>query len=321
MSSICPDPQDAAGRTRIIAHRGACGYLPEHTAVAKVLAYGLGADFIEQDLIATSDQQLVVLHDIYLDDVSDVATRFAARRRADGHFYVVDFTLAEINEITLVERRTPGSDSPRFPARFPYELGAFKVSRFEDEIRLVSGLNVSTGRHVGLYPEIKDPVWHREAGIDLTKLVHDALEANRHIMSGPVFLQSFDAPTINRLKDEFATPFQLVQLLNRQDAARLASDRAALDHLTEYVAGVGLPYETLIEPDLIDGKPQATALARRLTETGLLVHPYTMRRDVAPPGQAGYRDVLRFLIHELRVDALFCDFPDDALAVRDCSVV
>ena len=53
----------------VIAHRGASGYLPEHTLAGKALAYGLGADFLEQDVVATRDHKLVVLHDLYLDDV------------------------------------------------------------------------------------------------------------------------------------------------------------------------------------------------------------------------------------------------------------
>ena len=48
----------------VIAHRGASGYLPEHTLEAKALAYGMGADYLEQDVIASRDNELIVLHDI-----------------------------------------------------------------------------------------------------------------------------------------------------------------------------------------------------------------------------------------------------------------
>lgn len=60
----------------VIAHRGASGYLPEHTLPAKAMAYAQGADYLEQDLVMTKDDQLVVLHDHYLDRVTDVAERF-----------------------------------------------------------------------------------------------------------------------------------------------------------------------------------------------------------------------------------------------------
>lgn len=78
--------------TLVIAHRGASGYLPEHTLAAKAMAYGQGADYIEQDLVMTSDNELVVLHDIYLDAVTNVRDVFPDRIRDDGRYYVIDFT-------------------------------------------------------------------------------------------------------------------------------------------------------------------------------------------------------------------------------------
>ena len=42
----------------VIAHRGASGYLPEHTLEAKAYAHALGAHYIEQDVVATRDPLL-----------------------------------------------------------------------------------------------------------------------------------------------------------------------------------------------------------------------------------------------------------------------
>ena len=50
----------------VIAHRGASGYLPEHTLAAKAMAHAMGADFIEQDVVLSKDGVPVVLHDVYL---------------------------------------------------------------------------------------------------------------------------------------------------------------------------------------------------------------------------------------------------------------
>ena len=74
----------AASDKVVIAHRGASGYLPEHTLPAKALAYAQGADYLEQDLVMTKDNELVVLHDHYLDRVTDVADRYPDRARKDG---------------------------------------------------------------------------------------------------------------------------------------------------------------------------------------------------------------------------------------------
>ena len=66
----------AMEKTINIAHRGACAYLPEHTLPAKALAYNMDADYLEQDVVLTSDNIPLVIHDIHLDTVTDVASVF-----------------------------------------------------------------------------------------------------------------------------------------------------------------------------------------------------------------------------------------------------
>ncbi|HEX7236991.1 MAG TPA: glycerophosphodiester phosphodiesterase family protein, partial [Gammaproteobacteria bacterium] len=149
----------------VIAHRGASGYLPEHTLAAKALAHGLGADYLEQDVVATRDSQLVVLHDLYLDDVTDVAQKFSGRHRQDGRHYVIDFDLAELETLTVFERRAPGTANAKYPARFPADTALFRIATLPQELELIRGLNRSTGRTAGIYSEIKDPEWHRRHGV------------------------------------------------------------------------------------------------------------------------------------------------------------
>jgi glycerophosphoryl diester phosphodiesterase len=50
----------------VIAHRGASGYMPEHTLAGYELAVKLGADYIEPDLQLTKDGVLVAMHDTTL---------------------------------------------------------------------------------------------------------------------------------------------------------------------------------------------------------------------------------------------------------------
>ena len=317
MSSTCPEPGNGGRRTLIVAHRGASGYLPEHTAAAKVLGYGLGADLLEQDVVATRDEELVVLHDVHLDDVSDVAQRFPGRQRADGRFHVADFSRAELAAICLEERRRPGESGLLYPGRYPFRSSEFRVLGFEEEIRLIAGMNRSTGRRVGIYPEIKQPDWHAACGIDLTRLVHEALARCREHLTGPVFVQSFDPRSLRRMRDELGADWPLVQLLDRGGAEALAGNRAVLKEIAAYAAAIGLPYTALLE--ITDGGISPSRLAQTLRDHDIRVHPYTLRRDVAVPG-ASYGDTLRFLINVLEVDALFCDFPDDAVMIRDGSV-
>ncbi|EHC77290.1 Glycerophosphoryl diester phosphodiesterase [Salmonella enterica subsp. enterica serovar Montevideo str. S5-403] len=51
----------SGGTTAICYNIGASGYLPEHTLPAKAMAYAQGADYLEQDLVMTKDDHLVVL--------------------------------------------------------------------------------------------------------------------------------------------------------------------------------------------------------------------------------------------------------------------
>ena len=72
----------------------------------------MGADYLEQDIVATRDGELVVLHDETLDEVSDVADRFSGRARDDGRHYCIDFDLAEIRTLNFRERVDPASRLP-----------------------------------------------------------------------------------------------------------------------------------------------------------------------------------------------------------------
>ena len=88
----------------VIAHRGASGYIPEHTMESKSMAYAMGADYIEQDIVLTKDNVPIVIHDIFLDEVTNVSEIFPKRSREDGRFYLIDFSLEEIMKLSVNER-------------------------------------------------------------------------------------------------------------------------------------------------------------------------------------------------------------------------
>ncbi len=103
----------------VIAHRGASAYLPEHTIEAKAMAHAMNVDFIEQDLVLSKDDVPIVIHDIYLDDVTDVAIKFPKRKREDNRFYVIDFTFDELKTLQVSERFNPETGEQFYPNRFP----------------------------------------------------------------------------------------------------------------------------------------------------------------------------------------------------------
>jgi glycerophosphoryl diester phosphodiesterase len=98
----------AYAEKKVIAHRGASGYLPEHTLVAYTMAYAMGADYLEPDLAVSKDGVLVCLHDMTLEEVTNAEEVFPDRAREDGKWYAVDFTLAELKQLNVIERTVDG---------------------------------------------------------------------------------------------------------------------------------------------------------------------------------------------------------------------
>ena len=298
----------------VIAHRGASGYLPEHTIAAKAMAYAQGADYIEQDLVMTKDDEVVVLHDHYLDTVTNVADVFPHRAREDGRFYVIDFTLAEIRQLAVYERfvNSGGSKTPVFNERFPLEKSTFRVNTFAEEIELIQGLNKSTGRTVGIYPEIKSPAFHRQEGKDISAAVLEVLKNYGYrTKQDLVFLQCFDPYELQRIhqqlfsKMEMAVP--LVQLLGTDPQFEPALTEEGLAQVAAYADGIGPSMFLVVKPG---SGVEVTDLVARAHELDMVVHPYTFRRDQLPAFVDDYQQLLKIFLDDVGVDGVFTDFPD-----------
>ena len=308
-------------RPVVIAHRGAPGYLPEHTLPSKALAYAMGADFLEQDVVATRDDELVVLHDIYLDRVSDVNDRYPDRARADGRYYVRDFDLAELRRLQVSERRQ-ADGSAVYASRFPPNTGNFGIHTFAEELEFLDALNASTNGNVGCYPEIKRPAWHREQGVDITTLFLQTLQAFAYEEKPhAVFVQCFDADELIRIRKELGCRLPLVQLIGENAWGEGPSDfeelrtKGGLKKLADTVDAIGPSLLQLYH--LREGTPIATKLCTDARETGLDVHPYTFRKDELPPGFDSFKSLIDFALDSLRVNGMFTDFADVVRAEVD----
>lgn len=308
-------------RPSVIAHRGASAYLPEHTRPAKVLAHIMGADFLEQDLVATRDDELIVLHDIHLDTVTNVTLVHPNRARADGRFYVRDFDLAEIRELSAWERMNADGTAV-YPDRYPAQTGNFRVHSFADEIQLVNRLNKATGRQAGIYPEIKSPAWHRGEGIDIAPLVlRQIRDFDGATDPSLVFVQCFDDAEVRRLKQELDCPWPIVQLIGLNAWQEASTDydelisKEGLARVAAIADGIGPHLSHLYNFD--NGRIQASSLVTTAHELGLVVHPYTFRSDDLPPGFTSLQELVRFCVVELQIDGLFTDFTDQVIEILD----
>jgi glycerophosphoryl diester phosphodiesterase len=274
----------------VIAHRGASAHRPEHTAAAYELAIAHGADFIEQDLVATRDGVLVTRHENEISGTTDVAghPELAARRTRkaiDGRDYAgwvtEDMTFAELRALRARERIPDVR-----PDNAAYD-GRFAVPSFAEVLELAERAGV------GVYPETKHPAHFRALGLALEEPLAAALRERPGV---PAILQSFDPDSLRRLKELLDAP--RIQLVSPRQGPQDLSPRG-LRAIAGYADGLG-PARDLLTSRLVEDAHTA----------GLLVHAWTFRPE-EPDADGELRRAL-----ELGVDGLFADDPGAAVAVR-----
>ncbi|WP_078843048.1 glycerophosphodiester phosphodiesterase [Streptomyces albus] len=326
----------------VVAHRGASGYRPEHTLGAYQFALDMGADVIEQDLVPTRDGHLVCRHENDITGTTDVAEHpeFAARKTTktvDGTeltgWFTEDFTLAELKTLRATER---------IPAVRPHNTlydGRWEVPSFEEVLQWADREGRRRGRPVWLHVETKHPSYFRGIGLGLEERLAKLLRRyGRHRENAPLFLQSFEPTSMERMSRLVSTP-RVVLLWTADDRPwdfREAGDpRTVADLVTPeglawiagFAQGIG-PLLDLVIPKGADGKLGApTALVEDAHRAGLVLHPYTMRNentflpadfrrgtDPAAYGDAfgAYRAYFA-----TGIDGIFTDNPDTALLARE----
>ncbi len=314
----------------VIAHRGASGYLPEHSLEAKAMAYAMGADYLEQDVVMTKDNRLVVLHDHYLDRVTNVAQVFPKRKRKDGRYYVIDFTLKEIKSLKMTEgfKEKNGKEVQNFPQRFPIWKSVFRVSTLEEELELIQGLNKSTGNNVGIYPEIKSPAFHRSEGKDISRATLTVLKKYGYSSKNDkVYLQCFNPVELRRIHDELFPEFdmevKLIQLLPKSEYNKktdyseysATSLSKTLRGIAEYADGIGPSKSMIVLKGSTRDSMRISDLVKEAHKVGLAVHPYTFRLDHGeiPPYALSFEDMLDLFYYKIGIDGVFTDFTDRAV--------
>ncbi|WP_377160831.1 glycerophosphodiester phosphodiesterase [Roseateles sp. UC29_93] len=303
----------------LIAHRGASGYVPEHTLAAYWLAIEQGADYVEPDLVLTKDGVLVARHENAIailnpdgsvrEATTDVAERpeFASRKATksiDGvaitGWFTEDFTLAELKTLRARER------IPQIrPANTRFN-DMFEVPTFEEVLQLVQQANErrreedgKAGRHghghgqkvkpIGVYPETKHPTYFAGIGKPLEEPLVRLL--NKYGYRSPdsaVFIQSFEVGNLRKLNRMTRVP--LVQLLNGSGRpydftlsgdTRTYADLAQPAGLAEIASyAQGIGANTNLMIPLVAGRlGTPTTLVKDAHAAGLIVHGWTFRAE------------------------------------------
>ena len=273
------------GKASVVAHRGASAYLPEHTLEAYTLAHAQGADYIEPDVILTRDNVLVCLHDLELETTTDVAARFPDRKRPDGHWYTIDFTLAELKQLRVFGRV---DDSER------ETLQGYQVATLDELILLVQRLNEAVSRQTALLIEMKDSAWHVKQGKPLEPVLLETLA--RHMVDTPAggyIIQSFDEAHLRRLRDTYQCQLPLMWLTSELPSLE------KVDGIRAWAQGIN-PHRSAIE---VDGKPITAGLAvlERMHSWGMKMFVWTFNDEP---------DVLQRFLDCYGVDGVITNNPD-----------
>jgi glycerophosphoryl diester phosphodiesterase len=303
LAALLSGPMAQAADPLVIAHRGASGYLPEHTLAGYELAVKLGADYIEPDLQFTSDGVLVAMHDETLQRTTNVATRFAARH---GGYKVADFTLAEIKTLTVVPTGTGATTYAGFTPASP-EL---RVPTLAEVIALAKAQSARVGRTVGIYPEAKqaDPVMEDQ-------LLATLQQAGCSSAADKVFVQSFSDATVKSLAAKQRALGLTMPLILLGYAVTQADGTAvmgvhggrtlSLNEVASFAQGVGV--------SITSAKfPLTKAFVDQAHAAGLAVHGWTFAKADAKAAADEYQAFLA-----MGLDGMFSNYSDLAVAARN----
>ena len=242
----------------------------------------------------TADSRLICSHDIELEKTTTPrsSTRMIGHGRMGNS---TDFTLDETGCFATGRLGTgsPSGDAP---------WSGHGVPTFEEAAELVLRLNASTGRNVGLMPEIKDPKAHLRAGLDPSAALLGSLrKLGLDTPDSPVWIQCFDHDELRRIRHELGHKGKLVALTG----SKPPTDEE-LAEIATFADAIG-PSRRAIEND--DGTPiERPTLVERAHAAGLAVFPYTFKAEI---------EETRRFFRKHRVDGLFTDFPNLGVDARD----
>ncbi|MEP6874277.1 MAG: glycerophosphodiester phosphodiesterase family protein [Burkholderiales bacterium] len=290
----------------VIAHRGASGYLPEHTLAGYELAVRLGADYIEPDLQLTRDGALVAMHDDTLPRTTNAAELFAPR---NGGYKVSDFTLAEIRTLTVTPTGTAKTSYPGFVP------GAkeLRVPTFDEVIALAKTQSVVAGRVIGIYPEAKqaDPVME-------DKILAALMQQRYASAADKVFIQSFSDATVKSLdvkQRALGLKMPLILLgyaVTQADGFALLAvpggRTLSLGEVAAFANGVGIG---IANPKY----PLTKGFVDQAHAAGLAVHGWTFAKPDATAAAVEYKAFL-----QMGLDGMFSNYSDLAVSARDAFV-
>ena len=315
----------------IIGHRGASGYRPEHTRAAYELAFRLGADAVEPDIVATRDGVLVLRHENEISGTTDVASRpeFADRRAnklIDGArltgWFTEDFTWAELSTLRAVERL------PQVRQASATFDGLEPILRLSDLLGIID--DASGQRQRIMVAELKHATYFESIGLPLDELF--ASEVSGWASDENLIVECFEQTVLGKVRgrgvpgrvvflaEASGSPADLVAQFGSKALPYSAHlTNAGLARLATAVDGVSVDKRLLLSTDAA-GTTTTTDFVERAHAAGLEVYTWTlraenkflakgMRRGSSARDYGDWLDEFR-LILGTGLDGVFADQPD-----------
>ena len=328
-------------RPLVIAHRGASGYRPEHSRAAYELAFALGADAVEPDIVATKDGVLVLRHENEISGTTDVAQhpRFASRKTSktiDGvshtGWFTEDFTWAELSTLRVVERL------PQVRQTSTTFNGREGILRLSDLIEIIDEASAKYGRELIMVAEIKHASYFESIGLALDELFADAIRD--WATPTNLVVECFEQTVLGKIRDR-GIPAKYIYLVESSGspadlkaqhgkkalsyAAHLTD--AGLAKLAKSVDGVSFDKRMIIDKD----GHGLTDVVDRTHAAGLLAFTWTFRaenrflakrfRSSGVASEWGDWAAEFDLLVTAGLDGIFCDQPDLGIAALKASEV
>ncbi|HQI65428.1 MAG TPA: glycerophosphodiester phosphodiesterase family protein [Rhodoglobus sp.] len=315
----------------IIGHRGASGYRPEHTRAAYELAFRLGADAVEPDIVATRDGVLVLRHENEISGTTDVASRpeFADRRTTkliDGArltgWFTEDFTWAELSTLRAVERL------PQVRQASATFDGLEPILRLSDLLGIID--DASGQRQRIMVAELKHATYFESIGLPLDELF--ASEVSGWASDENLIVECFEQTVLGKVRargvpgrvvflaEASGSPADLVAQFGSKALPYSAHlTNAGLARLATAVDGVSVDKRLILSTDAA-GTTTTTDFVERAHAAGLEVYTWTlraenkflakgMRRGSSARDYGDWLDEFR-LILGTGLDGVFADQPD-----------
>ena len=274
----------------IIGHRGASGYRPEHTRAAYELAFRLGADAVEPDIVATRDGVLVLRHENEISGTTDVASRpeFADRRAnklIDGArltgWFTEDFTWAELSTLRAVERL------PQVRQASATFDGLEPILRLSDLLGIID--DASGQRQRIMVAELKHATYFESIGLPLDELF--ASEVSGWASDENLIVECFEQTVLGKVRargvpgrvvflaEASGSPADLVAQFGSKALPYSAHlTNAGLARLATAVDGVSVDKSLLLSTDAA-GTTTTTDFVERAHAAGLEVYTWTLRAE------------------------------------------